>query len=240
MGATARRRVLVLGVYLADKDHWAEPIVEEFARSERWDVTQRWAALGAGPTSTRMASATAFSVGGPVPKFVLLNRLLVPVDVQSYEHVIVCDDDIRLPVGFLDDYLEIVESRGFSLAQPARTHDSYIDHPFVEQLDGLQARWTRFVEIGPLFSVDRRGAARLLPFDDASPMGWGYDLVWPCVMEAAGLRMGIVDATPVSHSLRKPVTHYVHGHEAERMRAFLRGRRALSRPEAFFIVQSYV
>jgi hypothetical protein len=172
-------------------------------------------------------------------KFLLLNQLLAETDIDRYEFIVVCDDDIVLPSGFIDRYLELVTRYEFGLAQPARTHESFIDHPFVEQLDGLAARWTRFVEIGPLFSVHRRAVALLLPFDESSPMGWGYDFFWPSLIADAGLKMGIVDATPVAHSFRKPVSYYEHGTSSRDMERFLRQRSHLSPDEAFFIVESY-
>lgn len=150
-------------------------------------------------------------VEGPRPKFALLNELLVAASLPDFDYVIVCDDDVLLPEAFLDRYLACVEQHDFALSQPARTHDSFTDHPFVERLDGLTARWTRFVEIGPVFCMRRDAVPLLVPFDETSPMGWGYDFVWPCILEEAGLRPGIVDATPVSHSLRKSVTRYRHG-----------------------------
>jgi hypothetical protein len=48
--------------------------------------------------------------------------------------------------------------------------------------------------------IDRSVYPIVLPFDRRSPTGWGLDFVWPVLMESNGLRMGIVDATPVSYS----------------------------------------
>src|SRR5439155_5541514 len=118
------------------------------------------------------------------------------------------DDDIALPRGFLDAFLGLQGRTGLALAQPARTHDSYYDHPIVERQLGVQARRTRFVEIGPLVSMRRDAAALLLPFDERSPMGWGYDNLWPLILGRHGLGMGIIDATPVNHGLRKPTAEY--------------------------------
>ena len=151
----------------------------------------------------------------------------------------VCDDDVTLPEGFLDAYLEVVAAYDFALAQPARSHDSFIDHPFVEQLNGLSARQTRFVEIGPLFSIRADAVPALVPFDEASPMGWGYDFVWPLTMERAGFKLGIVDRTPVVHSFRKPVAHYDHGIADGAMQRYLDARPHVSKTEAFSIVESY-
>jgi len=232
-------RVLVLGIYLADKENTARHVVSEMAGSQRWSVEQRWLSMGSRPVDTDLAAVTVDVIRERVPKFVLLNRLLAGTSFDDYSFIILCDDDVFLPTEFLDRYLEIALKHDFALAQPARTHDSYIDHRFVERLDGLEARRTRFVEIGPVFSVRRDAAAVILPFDEASPMGWGYDLTWPCMLADAGLKMGIVDATPVAHSLRKPVANY-SWHEADAQRnAYLAAHRHLTNHEAFFIVESY-
>lgn len=232
-------RVLVLGVYLTEKENRALATARELAASRRWQVEQRWVALGRSAIPAELAAFTAFRQESRKAKFVLLNRLLDAVDLERYAFVLVADDDIDLPAGFLDDYLALVVRHDLALAQPARTHGSYVDHWLVEQLDGVSARRTRFVEIGPLFSM-RRDAARLLtPFSEASPMGWGYDLVWPVVLEEAGLALGIVDATPVAHDLRKPVALYDDRDAAIAMQAYLAARPHLARHEAFRILEAY-
>jgi hypothetical protein len=234
------RRLLALGVYLSNREHLAEEISAELARSGHWQVEQRWIALGEGPVPPALAAVTVAQVAGPVPKFALLNRLLRGVDLDGLEHLLVTDDDIALPPGFLDRYLALVERHRFSLAQPARTHDSYVDHGFVEQLDGLEARQTRYVETGPLFSMQRAAFPVLLPFDETPPMGWGLDFTWPVALERAGLRLGVVDATPVSHSLRRPAAYYDLQASLDGMAAYLAGREHLSRSEAFTVVEPYV
>jgi hypothetical protein len=232
-------RVLVVGVYLADQENTVAHVVPELARSVDWDVYQRWIAVGHTPAAGEVAAVTISRVESLVPKFTLLNQALAAVPLADYAYVLVCDDDILLPPGFLDEYLGLVCQHGFALCQPARTHDSYIDHSFVEQLDGLSARRTRFVEIGPLFSIRRDATSLMLPFDEHSPMGWGYDLVWPCVLESAGLSLGIIDRVPVAHSVRRPVALYDH-HTADRqMEGYLEGRQHLSLDDAFLIVEAY-
>jgi hypothetical protein len=229
----------VVGVCLTDHPNTAVQIAEEFDRSASCEVHQRWVGMGRARPTGAIEKVTAGRFESLVPKFAVLNRQLLEASIDAYDFMIVCDDDIILPPGFLDAYLALVQKHDLALCQPARSHNSFIDHPFVEQLDGIDARWTRFVEIGPLVSIRRDAAAHLLPFDESSPMGWGYDLAWPCVVESLHLRMGIVDAVPVSHALRKPVQHY-RRHDVDRqMRAYLDGRPHLSSDEAFFIIESY-
>ena len=195
--------------------------------------------VGPHPPPVSITGVTFDQIDAFIPKFVALNRLWSGVTREDYEFIIVCDDDIVLPSGFVDAYLDLVGKHNLALSQPARTHDSYIDHPFVECLDGIEARCTRFVEIGPLFAIRRDLGVHLLPFEESSPMGWGYDLVWPCVVETLNLRMGIVDAVPVAHSLRKPVQHYAHREVDRQMRHYLDQRQHLTLEQAFFIVESY-
>lgn len=240
-GETPRQMlgVLIAGIYLADKENLALHISGEFAGSKDWEVKQQWVSLGKNLPKPEMVSLTVQRVETPVPKFLLLNQLLKTVNLYDFEYVIISDDDIVLPPGFLDSYLALVSYHNFAIAQPARTHDSYIDHPFVEQLDGIEARWTRFVEIGPLFSLHRSAFDYFLPFDEASPMGWGNDFVWPVLAEKHGLKMGIVDAVPVAHSLRKPVAYYDHASAARTMNDYLSRRPHIPKKDAFFILESY-
>lgn len=231
--------VLVAGIYLTDRENTAAATIAEFSRSKEWSVTHQWAALGQQRAPKELDGVTVAHVQAPVPKFVLLNRLLAGVDPGSYRFVIFADDDIDLPSGFLDDYLRLVNRYDFALSQPARTHDSFIDHRFVERLDGIDARWTNFVEIGPVVAMRHDAASILLPFDERSPMGWGYDFTWPRTMQDAGLRLGIVDATPVRHSLRKPVTGYSWDTANDQQQKYLASCPHVSKLDAFRILESY-
>jgi len=127
----------------------------------------------------------------------------------------------------------------FALCQPARTHDSYVDHCFVARLSGLLARQTRFVEIGPLVCVRSDAAPLLLPFNENCGMGWGLDFVWPVIMENAGLRMGIIDAVPVAHRIRKPTANYMYEDAHREMVRTLATNKHLKYQEAFQIVESF-
>jgi hypothetical protein len=237
--SVSSNRVLVVGVYLADVKNAVEHLVAALDQSAEWKIDQRWMAIGTQGIPEHLAGVTHGQQSCPSPKFTLLNRLLAAHSLKEYAFVIVCDDDILLPPNFLDTYLSIVRQYDFALSQPARTHDSYIDHAFVEQFDGLIARQTRFVEIGPLFCVRQDAGRMLLPFDEQSPMGWGYDLAWPCTLEKAGLKLGIVDRTPVAHSIRKPVSQYDHATADAQMSRYLQSREHLSKANAFFIVDAY-
>lgn len=231
--------ILVLGIYLSQQKTSIEQIVCQFNIPCQWNVLQKWIAIGDGSFSDEVRRVTVMNLQNSQPKFILLNQLLSGEELENYDYIIFSDDDISLPEDFLQTYLDMVMKHDFALAQPARTHNSYIDHPFVEQLDGLKARRTHFVEIGPVFSIRKDAFPFLLLFNESSPMGWGYDFVWPCLIEDRGLRMGIIDATPVEHSIRKPVQNYDYDDADKLMKDYLSKNRHLDKNEAFRILESY-
>jgi hypothetical protein len=202
------RRALVLGIYLAGKPNTAEHVAGTFSDCRDFDIEQRWIALGGDPADGELGEMTAMAVSEPTPKYALLNRLLAEEDLAAYDFVVTTDDDIILPESFPDLFLGVQAGVGFDLAQPARTPNSYVDHPIVVQQRGVVARRTRFVEIGPLVSFGREIHDLVLPFDETSAMGWGFENVWAHRLRERGRSQGIVDAVPMDHSIRKPLAHY--------------------------------
>ena len=233
---SVKRKVLAIGIYLSDEDNHAVKISDELKSASAWQVDFFWGAIGNPPPANRLESVTRVTSKQKVDKFELLNRLLADLNLDDYEYLLVTDDDIELPNGFVDAYLELVERRGFHLAQPARTHESYSSHYFVAQLVGVESRRTRFVEIGPLFSLHRNAFRLLLPFDEEAPMGWGLDFLWPKQLEEAGLSLGIVDQIPLGHTLRKPTAFYDYDRTSVLMQKFLKEREHLT-PEKCYVAQ---
>jgi len=234
------RKVLVTGIYLLGQRNNITHIIEQFSATKNWDVIQKWIAVGNGDTPREaVGRVTVMNLREGLPKFVLLNKLLSNEKVDEYDFIIISDDDISLPSRFLDTYLDLVVTHDFALCQPARTLNSFIDHPFVAQLEGIKARRTRFVEIGPLVSLRRDIFPILMPFDESAHMGWGYDFVWPYLVEKSGRRIGIVDATPVEHSMRPPVKNYNYDEADKSMQDYLSQNPHLSKREAFRILESY-
>ena len=232
----ARPRLLCAGVYLADVENTARHVTEVLSRSRTLDIEMRWIALTLKGGKADVPGTVAV-VRERTPKCVLLNRLLE--NFESFDWVILCDDDVEMAEGFADALIAMANFADFALLQPARTHDSYIDNPIVGQFPGLRARQTRFVEIGPVVCM-RRDAARLpLPFASESDMGWGLDLIWPHRIESAGLRMGIIDAVPVAHRIRAPITGYNSDAAKDERRRVLAANPHLNAAEAMQILQVF-
>jgi len=239
LGMQPKKSALVLGVYLADRENSIEHIVKVLSEAQTFSVDQKWIALLGEPPTPEVGRVTVSRRFGRTGKFALMNYLLSCTAWRMYDYVIVCDDDIRMPEGFIDRFLSLQERFNFALAQPARTHNSYIDHPITEQSDATLARETYFVEIGPVTSF-RADILRLVaPFDESAPMGWGLDFVWPAIVKEHDLHMGIIDAIPVDHSMRAPVTTYDGDTTRQRMQAYLKKNPHLSREAAFTVVNNF-
>ncbi len=231
-------RVLVLGVYMADRPNTAGHLVRRLSSQPGIEVSQRWAALFGATEDAELARVTMLPAQVPAPKFSLMNRLLADVDLERFDHVIVVDDDIFVREGFLTAFLSMQRRLGFAVAQPARAWHSHFDHSFVLRRPWLAARQTRFVECGPLVSFARDAIPLLLPFNAENEM-WGLDLVWPLALERAGLTMGIIDAIPVDHSFRGQATTYNRAREDATMNAYLSRTPHLSMDKAFTVLKRH-
>ncbi|MBB3933664.1 hypothetical protein GGR25_004737 [Kaistia hirudinis] len=228
-------RILVGGVYLTDRPSTVDAAVAAFSASSQHEIVQRWIALG--PAPERPVPHTVRHVDKRTPKYHLLNALFE--DAALFDWVVACDDDVEFGEDFVDRFFALAERHDFALCQPARTRESYIDHAITAEIEGLSARRTRFVEIGPV-TVLRHDAVRLLlPFTDIEGMGWGLDFIWPAIMEANGLRLGIVDGAPVHHRLRPSVVNYSYADAEARMNEVVAAVPHLSRAEAYRILETY-
>ena len=220
-----RPRVLVAGVYVGNKKNTIEHLVTTYGRSQHVDVEQRWFRMMSGPlASSKVDRVTTLTCESYVPKWMALSELVGPKPWKDFDYVLFSDDDIWIGDGFLDRLIGYQQSFDFALAQPARTWRSFTDWKIVRRRLGVKARETNFVETGPIVSMDGRFLQRVMPFSNESPMGWGYDLVWPIVARQNGLHIGIIDAVPACHSLRSRGELYRFQDEIGRMANYLATR----------------
>jgi GT2 family glycosyltransferase len=205
-GRGPRRRVLVVGVERLDVPNLMAQARAELLRS-RHDVTVDVAAVVPG-----------------LGKFENLDALLARHDLATFDWVIVTDDDVALPHRFLDTFLACAEAGGLRLAQPAHRRHSHAAWDVTRRRAGSDWRETTFVEIGPFTAFDRTAAAVLLPFPESLKMGWGLDAHWSAVARERGWRIGVVDATPIGHTIRPAAEGYPRETAAAEARRFLDGR----------------
>jgi hypothetical protein len=223
--AQGRPRVLVAGIYVGNKANTVEHLVEKIAASQHVDVEQRWMAMAAGtPPSSAVSDVTLRTLEGYIPKWTALAELIGDRPWEQFDYVVFCDDDIWVGDGFLDHLIGYQQKYDLAVAQPSRTWRSFTDWAIVRRRLTLKIRETNFVESGPVVSMDKRFLPLALPFSEESPMGWGYDLIWPVLAQQHDLKVGIIDAIPVCHSLRGRGVLYSAQKETDRMAEFLSTR----------------
>jgi GT2 family glycosyltransferase len=204
-----RRRVLVLGVERPGRLMDAARI--ELHRT-RHAIAMHTIAMGAGG------------------KFEHLDALLAAHPAAGYDWLLVVDDDVVLPRGFLDRFLHCAEEAGLVLAQPAHRLHSHAAWEVTRRRRGCAVRETRFAEIGPVTAFGAATFATLLPFP-ALRMGWGLDAHWAAVARDRGWPVGVVDATPVLHTT--PVGGgYARADAVAEAQAFLAERPYVTREQA--------
>jgi hypothetical protein len=205
----------VVGIY---RD--AEPLRTAVAelRASRHDVVVNLGAMGDVPAEMRADTGAGHLTAG---KFQNLNVLVR--DLPAVDWLVIIDDDVVLPRGFLDLAIEVCERLDLALAQPAQTRFSNANWIVAKRRLLSVARTTRFVEIGPVTLVRADAARLLLPFPADLRWGWGLDFQWAKLMEDAALRMGVIDAAAVVHASRKVASTYSWDAAQEEGREFLRG-----------------
>ncbi|MCR2812708.1 MULTISPECIES: hypothetical protein [Microbacterium] len=194
-------RVAVVGIY-RDEQPIARLIDEVLESRHRVDV--RLGSMDVAPPRLRDVTAREHLRAG---KFQNLNEL-VAVDDADLDWLLIVDDDVVLPAGFLDRMIEVCRRCDFALAQPAQTRGSNANWRIAKRHFLSLARQTGFVEIGPVTLLRRDALAVLAPFPAHVRYGWGLDFVWAEVMRRHGLLLGIVDALAVEHSSRAVATTY--------------------------------
>jgi len=164
-------------------------------------------------------------------KFANLNALLGEHDAAAHDWLLVVDDDVALPRGFLDAFLALAEEADLVLAQPAHRLFSHAAWPVTRRRVRSLARRSAFVEIGPVTAFHATAFDALLPFPDLV-MGWGLDGHWSALARERGWPVGIIDATPVGHTLAPAAQGYSREAAVAEARAFLADRPYVTREEA--------
>jgi GT2 family glycosyltransferase len=166
-------------------------------------------------------------------KFENLNLLLAAHGraLETYDWLLVFDDDVELPNGFVDRFLFLCERFALSLAQPAHRLSSHAAWPVTRRRARSVARETAFVEIGPVTAFASPTFPILLPFPELR-MGWGLDVHWAALAREHGWRCGIVDAVAIRHSAAPAAAAYERGDAIAEARSFLAERPYLTAREA--------
>lgn len=206
------RRVLALGVEREDLPGLLD---------------EAWAELARSGHDVQLARTPAGDRG----KWENLDRLLEAHPPGGHDWLLVVDDDVGLPPGFLDAFLFLAERFELRLAQPAHRQRSHAAWAVTRRRSGSVVRETGFVEIGPVCALHSMTFADLLPFPPLRA-GWGLDAHWAALAHERGWRLGVVDATPVRHALRPIAGAYGHAEAFAETARFLADRPHISPEQA--------
>jgi len=206
------RSVLALGVVRTEHEQLAAAIRAELLRSRHKVQVRTCPPGGRG-------------------KFENLNALLAADPPAAYDWLLVVDDDVELPGGFLDRFLFLCERFSLALAQPAHRLDSHAAWSVTRRHRASVARETGFVEIGPVTAFARRTFPLLLPFPELQ-MGWGLDVHWAALAREHGWRCGVLDAVSIRHRAAPVAAAYGHADAVREARAFLADRPYVTAGEA--------
>jgi hypothetical protein len=207
-----RRRVLVLGVERPAHRALAARAQAELVRS-RHTVEQHFAAPG------------------DAGKFENLNALLAAHRPEDHDWLLLLDDDVVLPHGFLDRFVFLCERFELALAQPAHRLNSHAAWPQTRRRAGSIVRETRFVEIGPVTAFAAVTFDMLLPFPQLR-MGWGLDAHWAALAGEQGWRCGVTDAVAIGHRAAPAADAYSRESAVAEAREFLAKRPYVRAAEA--------
>jgi hypothetical protein len=165
--AGAPQRVLAISVARPERAGSAAAAAHELERSRVHTVDVRLAAPrpGAGLWAT-------------------LDAVLEHNPPAGYDWLIVFDDDVILPRGFLDVFLYLGARFGLTLAQPAHKHWSHGAWPEMRRRARTLVRKVPPGEIGPVLGIHASAFGAVLPFADGR-------------LDAEAVAHGIVDATPI-------------------------------------------
>jgi GT2 family glycosyltransferase len=210
--APPARRVLALSIERPERRELAGAIRRELARSRHHLELHTIAPQGRG-------------------KFENLNLLLAAHPAEGHDWLLVIDDDVELPRGFLDRFLFLCERFSLALAQPAHRLSSHAAWQVTRRRAGSVVRETGFVEIGPVTAFARATFPVLLPFP-ALRMGWGLDVHWAALAREHGWRCGVVDAVSIRHVAAPAAAGYSRQAAIAEARSFLAERPYLSAGEA--------
>ncbi len=203
-------------------------------RSSRHDVRFAFGAMG-DPDPRLGSETTASEMAGS--KFANLNRLLATSPGPAADWTVILDDDVALPVRFLDRLIGIAEALGFDLAQPAQSWTSDAAWRITRRRRDI-ARTTRFVEVGPVCLMRREVLEAVTPFSEQG-MGWGLCMHWAALAKREDWRLGIVDALAVRHESRPVASAYSREDALTAARSFLETHEHIDRDTAGEVVETH-
>lgn len=135
-------------------------------------------------------------------KYHLLKSLIEssPEFISQYSYIWLPDNDVSISTENINKMFEIAEKYNLSLAQPSMK--GYVSHRITLPYPNSLLRYTNFVEVlAPLMSLE----TLMLCKDtfDKNYSGWGYDFLWPYLLNYPKDKIAIIDSIIMIHT--KPI-----------------------------------
>jgi hypothetical protein len=135
-------------------------------------------------------------------KYHLLKSLIEssPEFISQYSYIWLPDNDVSISTENINKMFEIAEQYDLYLAQPSMK--GYVSHQITLPQPGNLLRYTNFVEVlAPLMNLE----TLMLCKDtfDENYSGWGYDFLWPYLLNYPKDKIAIIDNIVMTHT--KPV-----------------------------------
>lgn len=214
-----RRRVLVLGIEREGEANLLAAAFDELRRSQHAVELARTGVGGRG-------------------KWENIDELLARHPAAGHDWLVVIDDDVRLPRGFLDAFVFLAERFGLRIAQPAHRARSHAAWQVTRRRGGCVARRTAFVESGPVVGFHHSTFDALLPFPRLRT-GWGLDVHWSAIAREREWPIGVLDVVAVRHGLRRIAAAYDREAAIAEAREFLASRPYVRADEAQRTLTAY-
>jgi GT2 family glycosyltransferase len=197
---------------------------------ERTEIPNTVAAIRAELARSRHELEIDIRPLGTGGKFDNINAILADHDLDDFDYLLMVDDDIDLPHGFVDTLIHCADRGALAIAQPAHRLRSHAAWP-VTRRTAAAWRETNFVEIGPATLFSKTAFSELLPFPKDLRMGWGLDAHWGAVARERGWQIGVIDAAAVGHTLRAVAANYAREDAVADGRRFLAERPYVARDQ---------
>lgn len=135
-------------------------------------------------------------------KYHLLKSLILslPELISKYKYIWLPDNDVSISTENINKMFEIADRYNLCLAQPAMK--GYVSHQITLPQPNNLLRYTNFVEVlAPLMNLE----TLMLCKDtfDENYSGWGYDFLWPYLLNYPKNKIAIIDSVIMTHT--KPV-----------------------------------
>lgn len=135
-------------------------------------------------------------------KYHLLKSLILssPEFISNYKYIWLPDNDVSISTENINKMFEIADKYNLCLAQPAMK--GHVSHRITLPQPNNLLRYTSFVEVlAPLMNLE----TLMLCKDtfDENYSGWGYDFLWPYLLDYPKDKIAIIDSVIMTHT--KPI-----------------------------------